>query len=193
MERLGTAFCDCFMQWRLVCSIRKCSIFDICVSIFSHVVQRKIVHSCFTKVAYVVYMLFVSVCCFWGENNVHFMNYKKWSQCWVAKSSEIPNILRRFQQFLRYDRERMGNWLGAIINQFQMSKENLIESGFEPKTVNHCKPGNRELRPEDSALGHSRENICPLQGLAIHNNSLWSLSKKVLNPLKQRATYTTLL
>ena len=28
----------------------------------------------------------------------------------------------------------MGNWLGTIINQFQMSKENLTESGFEPKT-----------------------------------------------------------
>ena len=29
----------------------------------------------------------------------------------------------------------MGNWLGTIIiNQFQMSKENLTESGFEPET-----------------------------------------------------------
>ena len=28
----------------------------------------------------------------------------------------------------------MGNRLGTIINQFQMSKENLTESGFEPET-----------------------------------------------------------
>ena len=31
-------------------------------------------------------------------------------------------------------RERMENWLGTILNQFQMSKENWTESGFEPET-----------------------------------------------------------
>ena len=47
----------------------------------------------------------------------------------VTRCHYLVNSLK-----LKFDLERMENWQGTILNQFQMNKENLIEQGFEPQT-----------------------------------------------------------